>query len=198
MSRTVSITAVIPALAIALATGVPGLAADDEASSPDCVYVGTPYDVIDKMLEVASIEQDDLVYDLGCGDGRIMVCAAKRYGCRAVGYDVSPQRIEESHQNIRTNEVGHLVTVEKKDIFKLDLRPANVITLYLLPGMNKRLVPQLEKLRPGSRVVTHDYDIEGVESDKSFTVTSLEDGAKHYVYLYTAPLKKAADEEEEE
>jgi ribosomal protein L11 methylase PrmA len=162
--------------------------------TPDCVYVGTPYDVIDKMLQTASIQKSDLVYDLGCGDGRIVVSAAKRYGCRGVGYDISPQRIEESLENVRKNQVGHLVKIEKQDIFTLDLSPVNVIMLYLLPSMNKKLIPQLEKLRPGSRIVSHDYRIEGIAADKSVTMSSLEDGAKHYVYLYTAPLKEEESE----
>lgn len=158
--------------------------------TPDCVYVGTPYDVIDRMLQMASIQKSDLVYDLGCGDGRIVVAAAKRYGCRGVGYDISPQRVQESLENVHKNQVGHLVKIEKQDIFTLDLSPVNVIMLYLLPSMNEKLIPQLENLRPGSRVVSHDYRIEGIAADKSVTMSSLEDGVKHYVYLYTAPLKE--------
>jgi predicted RNA methylase len=160
------------------------------ARTPDCVYVGTPHDVIDKMLELADLKKDDVVYDLGCGDGRIMVAAARRAGCRSVGYDINPLRIEEALENIRTHGVGRLVTVEQEDIFTVDLRPASVVMLYLLPDMNLKLVPQLEELAPGSRIVIHDYDIEGIEADKSVTMTSLEDNTVHYVYLYTAPLKK--------
>lgn len=194
MYRIFSATAVMLALVLALvmsgqATPEETKTQDESARTPDCVYVGTPYDVIDKMLEMASIHKGDLVYDLGCGDGRIVVAAAKRYGCRGVGYDVNPERIKESLENVRKSRVGRLVKIEQEDIFTLDLRPANVILLYLLPDMNRKLVPQLEKLRPGSRIVTHDYDIEGVEPESRVTMTSLEDGVEHYVYLFTAPLK---------
>jgi SAM-dependent methyltransferase len=165
---------------------------DKSTRTPDCVYVGTPYDVIDKMLEMASIRKGDLVYDLGCGDSRILVAAARRYGCQGVGYDISPERIEESLKNIQGNQVGSLVKVEQQDIFQLDLRPANVIMLYLLPGMNRKLLPQLRRLKPGSRIVTHDYGIKGIEPDRTVEMTSLEDGVEHYVYLFIAPLKKEA------
>jgi len=158
--------------------------------TPDCVYVGTPYDVIDKMLDLVSIDRKELAYDLGCGDCRMLVAAAKRYGCRCVGYDINPLRIEDSVENIRKNGVAGLVKVEQQDIFKLDLREADAILLYLLPKMNERLIPQIEKLKPGSRIVCHDYDIKGITPDKSVTYESLEDGASHYIYLYTTPLKR--------
>ncbi len=158
--------------------------------TPDCVYVGTPYDVIDRMLDVASIKKTDLVYDLGCGDGRIVVAASKRFGCSGVGYDISPERVEESLENVRKNRVDHLVRIEQEDIFTLDLGPVDVVMLYLLPDMNRRLIPQLEELRPGSRIVSHDYSIEGIREDKYVSMTSLEDGVKHYIYLYTAPLTR--------
>lgn len=164
--------------------------ASEDSKTPDCVYVGTPYDVIDAMLDRGSIQRNDVVYDLGCGDGRIVVAAAKRFGCHGVGYDVDPQRIKECHENVRKEKVGELVEIKQEDIFTLDLSRANVIMLYLLPEMNKRLVPQLEQLEPGSRIVTHNYAIEGVVHKKSFTVKSLEDGVKHYLYLYEAPLEK--------
>jgi SAM-dependent methyltransferase len=164
------------------------------ARAPDCVYVGTPYDVIDKMLDVASIQRSDVVYDLGCGDGRIVVAAAKRFGCRGVGYDINPQRIEEALANVQKNDLEKLVEIEQEDIFTLDLSKADVIMLYLLPSMNKRLIPQLMKLKPGSRIVAHNYDIEGMVCDDSLTFRSLEDGVNHYIYVYKAPLEKEAGE----
>jgi SAM-dependent methyltransferase len=195
MYRMLSATVVV--LGLVLAPAMPGQETrekaapqDKSARTPDCVYVGTPYDVIDKMVEMASLRRGDLVYDLGCGDGRIVVAAAKRSGCRAVGYDINPVRIEESLENVRKNRVGRLVKIEQEDIFKVDLRPASVVMLYLLPDMNRKLLPQLEKLTPGSRIVTHDYSLEGIEPDRSVTMASLEDGVEHYVYLYTSPLKK--------
>jgi len=195
MYRILSATAVVLGLVLAPAmsgqqTGEEAKKQDLSARTPDCVYVGTPYDVIDKMLETAAIGKGDLVYDLGCGDGRIVVAAARRYGCRGVGYDISPQRVEESLENVRKNRVDRLVTIEQEDIFQLDLGQANVIMLYLLPEMNLRLLPQLKKLKPGTQIVAHDYGIEGIRPDRTATMTSLEDGVKHYVYLFKTPLQK--------
>jgi SAM-dependent methyltransferase len=163
------------------------------ARTPDVVYVPTPGVVVDKMLEWAKPKKTELLYDLGCGDGRIVVAAAKKFGMKAVGYDIDPQRVEEALENVRKNGVEDLVTIEEKDIFTLDLSPADVVTLYLLPELNVRLVPQLEKLKRGARVVTHDYDIAGYRHDKHVTLGPLpEDNENHEVYLFTMPLKKAA------
>jgi len=165
----------------------------NDTREPDVQFVPTPQDVVDKMLELAKVKKNDLVYDLGCGDGRIVVTAAKRYGCKAIGYDIDPQRVKESLENVKKNSVGHLVRIEKKDIFTLDLSKANVITLYLLPSLNVELIPQLEKLKPGSRIVSHDFAMEGVQPDKVITVTSNEDDDEHEIYLWTSPLKKIPD-----
>ena len=160
------------------------------AQTADVVYVATPHDVVAKMLEMAKVTKDDVVYDLGCGDGRIVVTAAKKYGCKAVGYDIEAKRIKESLRNVKKAGVEKLVSIERKDIFTLDLRPASVVTLYLLPKMNVKLIPQLEKLKPGSRIVCHDFDIEGVTPDKVVRLRSKEDNVDHTIYLFTAPLKK--------
>lgn len=161
-----------------------------ENRTPDVVFVPTPQDVVDKMLEMAQVSKDDLVYDLGCGDGRIVVTAAKKYGCKAIGYDIDPQRIKESQENVQKNGVGDLVQIQQKDIFTLDLSEANVITLYLLPRLNVKLIPQLEKLKPGSRIVSHDFRMKGVKPDKTVTLTSDEDQAEHKIFLWTTPLQK--------
>ncbi|HEC02523.1 MAG TPA: methyltransferase domain-containing protein, partial [Phycisphaerales bacterium] len=157
---------------------------------PDVIYVPTPEEVVDKMLEMAQVTKDDLLYDLGCGDGRIMVTAAKKYGCRAVGYELHRGRVKKSLENVAKNNVGHMVTVEQKDIFTIDLSKADVITLYLLPELNVRLIPQLEKLKPGSRIVSHDFDMRGVKPDKVVEMTIDDDWDQHTVYLWTTPLKK--------
>jgi hypothetical protein len=157
---------------------------------PDVIYVPTPNDVVAKMLEMAQVRKDDLLYDLGCGDGRIVVTAAKKIGCRAVGFDIDPKRIKESLDNVARNKVGHLVSIEQKDIFTLDLSKANVITLYLLPSLNVRLIPQLEKLKDGSRIVSHDFRMRGVKPDKIVKMKSVVDGAQHKVFLWTTPLRK--------
>ncbi|MHC4438847.1 MAG: SAM-dependent methyltransferase [Planctomycetota bacterium] len=159
-----------------------------EYREPDVIYVPTPQNVVDKMLELAQVTKDDLLYDLGCGDGRIVVTAAKRYGCRAVGYDIDPDRVKESLQNVEKNNVGHLVTIEQKDIFTLDLSEANVITLYLLPRLNVKLFPQLEKLKPGSRILSHQFRMRGVKPDKVIKLHSDYDQQEHKIYFWTTPL----------
>ena len=160
----------------------------------DVIYVPTPQNVVDKMLELAQVRKDDLVYDLGCGDGRIVVTAAKRFGCRAVGFDIDPRRVKESLQNVQKNNVGHLVTIKQKDIFTLDLSDADVITLFLLSRLNVKLIPQLEKLKPGSRIVSHSFPMEGIKPDQVVTMFSREDRSEHTIYLWTTPLKKETNE----
>ena len=165
---------------------------------PDVVFVPTPQDVVDKMLEMVAVQKTELLYDLGCGDGRIVVTAAKKYGCKAVGFDIDPKRIEESKANVEKNEVGKLVKIEHKDIFTLDLSKANVVTLYLLPSLNVKLIPQLEKLKPGSRIVSHDFDMEGVTPEKEVKFTSKIDNRQHTIYFWKAPIKKEGEKEKEE
>ena len=160
---------------------------------PDVIFVPTPHKVVDVMLELAQVKKDDVLYDLGCGDGRIVVAAAKKYGCRCVGYDISAQRVKESLENVRSSGVEDLVTIERADVFTLDLCEADVITRYLLPSLNVKLIPQLEELKPGSRIVSHDFGMEGVTPDKVVTIEDDADAyGDHTVYLWTVPLKKEA------
>ena len=165
---------------------------------PDVIFVPTPQVAVDKMLELAEVTKDDLLYDLGCGNGIIVVTAAKRYGCKAVGYDIARKRVKESLANVEKNNVGHLVRIEQRDIFTLDLSKANVITLYLLPELNVKLIPQLKKLKPGSRIVSHDFDMRGVKPDKVVEVNSDDDYDRHTIYLWTTPLKMEDVSDEEE
>ncbi len=176
-------------------TVAPVVETTQEPKRPDVVFVPTPPEVVAKMLELAQVTKNDVVYDLGCGDGRIVVAAAKM-GCRAYGFDVDPQRIKESKENVEKNGVGNLATIEQKDIFTLDLSKANVVTLYLLPSLNVKLIPQLEKLKPGSRIVSHDFDMRGVTPDKEVQVDG-DGGYGHTVYLWTTPLKKEAPAKDE-
>ena len=113
-------------------------------------FVATPQDVVERMLEMARVTKSDVLYDLGCGDGRIVVTAARKYGCKAVGYDLDPLRLEEARSNATRHGVSHLVTIERKDVLKADLQEATLVTLYLGTEINARLIPQLEKLRPGA------------------------------------------------
>lgn len=164
---------------------------------PDIEYVPTPTNVLDKMLEAAKLSKDDVLYDLGCGDGRIVATAAKKFGLKAKGFDIDPQRVKESKETVKKMGVENLVTIEQRDIFEVDLSPATVVTLYLLPELNVRLIPQLEKLKPGSRIVSHDFDMAGVDPEKWWTVMAPDhrDAKKmreHYVYLWRTPLKKTA------
>jgi hypothetical protein len=167
---------------------------EPEKTVPDIEYVPTPQNVVDKMLAEAKVAKGDVLYDLGCGDGRIVVTAAKKFGVKAFGFDIDPQRIKESKANAKKAGVENLVTFEQKDIFKVDLSPASVVTLYLLPELNVRLIPQLEKLKPGSRVISHDFDMEGVQWENWWTVIAKDHRTpkdrEHYVYLWKTPLKK--------
>jgi len=156
----------------------------------DVVYVATPHDVVAKMLDFAKITKNDVVYDLGCGDGRIVATAARKYGCRAIGFDINPVRVKEARETVQKYQVQDLVKIERRNIFELDLTPASVITLYLLPEMNVQLLPQLQKLKPGSRIVAQDYGIEGYTPEHSTRMRSKEDGAMHTVMFWTTPLEK--------
>jgi SAM-dependent methyltransferase len=131
-----------------------------------------------------------MVYDLGCGDGRILVEAAKKYGCRGAGYDIDPRRVEESKENVKRGHVENLVKIEKQDVFGVDLRQASVVLLYLSPKANVRLFPQLEKLPPGSRIVSHQFEIRGIKPDNVIEVESKEDRHKHTLFLWKTPLEK--------
>jgi SAM-dependent methyltransferase len=123
-------------------------------------YVPTPQEVVDRMLELAQVKKGDVVYDLGSGDGRIVVTAAKKYGVRAIGFEIDPERIKESTENIKKAGVGHLVEIRQQDIRTVDLAPASVLTMYLLPEVNLLIRPNIWKqMKPGSRIVSHDFDM---------------------------------------
>jgi ribosomal protein L11 methylase PrmA len=158
--------------------------------SPDVVYVGTAYDLVSRMLQMANIKKGDVVYDLGCGDGRMLILAAQKYGCRGVGYDIDPERVKAARENVERNHVEKLVEIVQADIFTLDLSQATVFPIYLLPDMNQKLLPQFDKVKPGSRIVCHNYDLAGIEAEKTVTVISNEDNASHTLSLYVTPLKK--------
>ena len=149
-------------------------------------YVATPRPVLDTMLDMARVGAEDLVYDIGCGDGRIVIAAAARFGARGVGIDIDPERIRESRENAEKAMVGHLVSFICGDATKADISDATVVTLYLLPESNALLRPKLEReLKPGARVVSHNYTIPGWESRQSDSA-KIRDGLdkEHVIYLY--------------
>jgi SAM-dependent methyltransferase len=149
-------------------------------------FLATPMEIVLKMLEIAQITEDDIVYDLGCGDGRIVIAAAKNYGARGVGIDFNPKRIEESLERAEKEGVEHLVTFKIGDVLKADFSEATVVSTYLLTRSNARLRPLFEKqLKRGTRVVTHNYRVPGWE-DREIDSQMVELGPAnvHWIYLY--------------
>lgn len=184
--------AVVAPVALLAALLPAGLGCEDPNAPdrrPDVNFVPTPHPVVDRMLELAEVKKGDVVYDLGCGDGRIVVTAAKRYGAKGFGYDIDPKRVQESLANVKENNVGDLVTIERKDIFTLDLSGADIVTLYLLPKLNVKLIPQLKKLKDGSRVVSHNFDMKGYKP-KQVAEVKVPNGGTHTVYLWVTPLQE--------
>ncbi len=193
------ITFGIPFVAVAIwaiASAQRNDSADGQGEVPDDLVAGfvpTPQPVVEKMLEVAEVKKEDVVYDLGCGDGRIVVTAAKIYGCKAVGIDIDPRCIQDSNENRKKNKVEELVTIEKKDFFQVDLGEATVVALYLLPEVNIKLIPKLQELKPGTRIVCHNFGIKGMKAEKIVPTEMTHPSGihtAHKIYLYVAPLEK--------
>ncbi|AEG91864.1 SAM-dependent methyltransferase [Ramlibacter tataouinensis] len=162
-ARRRAVTLAVPSLLAGLLAPRGALAQYSSSSAPrlDVPYVPTPQPVVDKMLEVGKVGKNDVLYDLGCGDGRIVVTAVKDRGAsRGVGIDIDPQRISEARENAKKAGVGDKVEFRNADLFESDFSPATVVTLYLLPSINQKLRPQLWKqLKVGTRVVSHDFDM---------------------------------------
>jgi tRNA G37 N-methylase Trm5 len=192
MRRIISLAAFSAAIALVACLSLltaPLASQEKPQREPDVIYVPTPQEVVDKMLEMADVRKGEIVYDLGCGDGRIPVTAAKKYGVQAFGWDINPVRVAESLKNVKENKVEQLVTIKLGDIFELDLSKADVITLYLLPQLNVKLIPQLDKLKPGCRIVSHDFNMEGVKPKREISFTP-SGGRDHRIYLWVTPLEK--------
>jgi SAM-dependent methyltransferase len=178
----------VVAAAVALARPSPGIGnpqtATDLYVQPEVPYVPTRKDVSEAMLRIASVTKDDIVYDLGCGDGRIVIMAAKQFSAHGVGLDIDPRRIEESNENARKAGVTDKVRFIEGDLFRADLSKATVVTLYLLPSVNLRLRPKLQQeLRPGTRIVSHNYDMGDWRPLKQLQIDD------HTVYLWVIPEK---------
>jgi len=156
---------------------------------PDVIFVPTPPEVVDAMLKVAKVSAKDTVYDLGCGDGRIVIKAVKEYGARGIGIDIDPERIKEAEANAKTEGVGGRVKFKLEDLFEADISDATVVTLYLLPSLNLKLRPKLWKdLKVGTRIVSHAFDMGDWKPDQQLEVG----GRNVYFWTITADVKKRA------
>ena len=152
--------------------------------SPDVIFVPTPQEVVDAMLKLAKVSASDVVYDLGSGDGRIPITAAKTYGARGVGIDIDPQRIREATENLKTAGVADKVRFLNQDLFTTSIGEATVVTLYLLPSLNLKLIPKLNaELKPGTRVVSHAFDMGDAKPISTQNVNG------RTIYFWTIPIR---------
>ena len=174
------------ALAISLAAlAAPAAYAQPAARAPDVPYEPSPPEVVKAMLELAAVTSSDIVYDLGSGDGRIVIAAARDFGARGVGIDIDPQRIAEANENAKRANVTDRVKFVQGDLFESDFSAATVITLFLWPHINMKLRPQLLKLKPGTRIVSHVHDLGDWRPDRTVTVRVTETGRERTLYLWT-------------
>ena len=172
---------------IALALFAVPASAQDDCPEKNVVYVPTPQEVVDEMLKLANVTSKDVVYDLGSGDGRIPITAAKTHGARAVGIDICEVRIQEATKNLKAAGVGDKVRFLKADLFKTDISEATVVTMYLLPSLNVRLIPKLNKeLKPGTRIVSHSFDMNSDGVMRPAKETRTVDG--RMIYLWVTPI----------
>ena len=178
------VPAVVLGLSITVAAGQQATQAP--LRTPDVIFVPTPHEVVAAMLKVAKVGKNDIVYDLGSGDGRIAIAAVKDYGAmRATGIDIDPQRIKEANANLAQSGItGNRVRFLNQDLFTTDISDATVVTLYLLPSLNLKLLPKFEKeLKPGTRIVSHSFDMGDWKPEQTISV----DGRN--VYYWTWPRK---------
>jgi ribosomal protein L11 methylase PrmA len=174
------------AAALVIAAPAPLLAQAQKKApnrTPDVIFVPTPQEVVDDMLRLANVRKGDVLYDLGSGDGRIAITAAKKYGVKATGIDIDPERIREATENAKKAGVTDLVQFRNEDLFQADFKDATVITLYLLPDLNVKLRPRLWDLKPGTRIVSHQFDMGKWKPEKK-----LESNGRT-IYFWTVPPK---------
>jgi len=178
------------ALGLVLTLAAPALAQDTGTlRRPDVIYVPTPPEVVDAMLKVAKVSARDTVYDLGCGDGRIVITAVKMYGAKGIGIHIDPERITEAEANAQTQGVAGKVTFKLEDLFEANISDASVVTLYLLPSLNLKLRTKLWKeLKVGTRIVSHAFDMGDWEPEQHLEV----DGRNVYFWTITEDVKKKA------
>ena len=182
----------LPAAAVVCAAlAVPLVAQYPAPPAPQSLapYVPTPQDVVDRMLSLANVSGADVVYDLGCGDGRVVVTAAKKFAARGVGVDIDPDRIKESQANAKAAGVENLVTFKLQDAMTVDVSPATVVTLYLLSSSNAKLRPILTRqLRPGARIVSHAFGMDDWTPEKTDVFTD-SGGTQRTLYRWVADGK---------
>ena len=158
-----------------------------ETRSPDVHFVPTPQEVVDEMLKMAEVKKGDVIYDLGSGDGRIVITAAKKFGTRGVGIDIDPQRIKEAEQNAQAAGVANLVKFRNEDLFTAKISEATVVTLYLLDTLNEKLRPKLwRELKPGTRIVSHAFRMGDWPPEKTADVNGRQ------IYFWRVPAKPPA------
>jgi ribosomal protein L11 methylase PrmA len=153
--------------------------------SPDVIFVPTPQEVVEAMLKMAKVGPNDVVFDLGSGDGRIPITAVKQFNAKAgTGIDIDPQRIKEATENLKAAGVGDRVRFLNQDLFTTDISQATVVTLYLLPSLNLKVLPKLNKeLRPGTRVVSHAFDMGDIKAEQTANING------RTIYMWTVPIQ---------
>jgi SAM-dependent methyltransferase len=171
------------------ALGVSGFVGAGEQAAPlrgpDVIFVPTPSEIVDMMLKMAAVTKKDTVYDLGCGDGRIVITAAQKFGARGVGIDIDPERVTEATENVKKAGVADRVKIIRGDLFEADIKPATVVTLYLLTDLNLKLRPKLlSDLNPGTRVVSHAFSMGDWTPERTVEVQGT------HVYLWRIPAHK--------
>src|SRR5215510_4065323 len=179
------VLALAAALALAAPTALLSQAQRQPASQhPDVIFVPTPQEVVEDMLRLANVQKGDVLYDLGSGDGRIAITAARKYGIKATGIDIDPQRIQEANENAKKAGVTDLVKFRQENLFTADFKDATVITLYLLPDLNVKLRPKLwNELKPGTRIVSHQFEMGAWKPEKRL------DSNGRTIYFWTVPPK---------
>lgn len=178
-------------LSVLLGTAFPTQAQGPREEIP---FVPTPVEVIDRMFELAEVKKGDLVYDLGSGDGRIVIRAAQKYGVKAVGIEMDQLLLAKARKDAKAAGVSHLVEFRAEDALKADISRATVVTLYMLPWFNEAMKPSFKRfLKPGTRIVAHDFGIEGWEPDKSIKLPTPELKGKSYLHYHTIHLWKMGE-----
>jgi len=172
-------------LALLWVVGLPGVAGCVHPRA-DVPYVQTPHEVVAQMLRLAGVDRNDVVYDLGSGDGRLVIAAARDFGARGVGVEIDPRLVARSVESARRAGVGDRVTFREQDLFQTDLADATVVTLYLSPALNLRLRPKLlRELRAGARIVSHDFDMGDWPPARALRIDVRERASQ--VYLWVVP-----------